>query len=557
MIFFWKNSKKIFLNILTSSLILIYLFFISIVNIENIYQRNILDIPTLLYYLYFFVSFLGLIYLRFFYNKISKYRQEYVYFFSFIFIISLFIIPSIYINHYFILEKLWNPNLYLRSYGKIAFLYFALALVVSPIISLFKNSINRDLFLLIRKLLWILSFIFFLKHWLEYFASEYIYYFQNNPWISYFAYAYNNILKWNDAISWVIAWILMLLLWLTSNRFSIKLLWWKKWKILQSLVYPGFLLSALHIAFASRFDIFYTILIIFVVFIRTFSYVSSNKVKKTWKIVKYICIPCGYIYDENKWDPDSWIAPWTKFEDIPDSWRCPVCWVTKADFEAYYEDENTVLWGIISKVVWYNMLTDDVLELKIELTTKLEVMPWQYAIIILKDFDWEFKRAFSVVDYKDNILTFWIKIKDTWRWWRALKNIQLWDTLKLQWIYWDFILKNNSNPKVFIATWTWISPIMHMLKYFKKESKGRLFFWVQKEKDLFFLDKIKSFTYIETTISLSREKTQKYNYWRIDLSSCSFPKETDFYICWNPAMVASNIDTLKNRGYQNIYSEKF
>ncbi|MBR2258505.1 MAG: rubredoxin [Blautia sp.] len=35
--------------------------------------------------------------------------------------------------------------------------------------------------------------------------------------------------------------------------------------------------------------------------------------------------PCGYIYDPEKGDPKHDIAPGTKFEDLPDDWRCPRC----------------------------------------------------------------------------------------------------------------------------------------------------------------------------------------------------------------------------------------
>ncbi len=49
---------------------------------------------------------------------------------------------------------------------------------------------------------------------------------------------------------------------------------------------------------------------------------------------KFRCIPCGYIYDPADGDPDGGIAPGTAFEDIPDSWLCPVCYVSKDDFES-------------------------------------------------------------------------------------------------------------------------------------------------------------------------------------------------------------------------------
>jgi rubredoxin len=40
---------------------------------------------------------------------------------------------------------------------------------------------------------------------------------------------------------------------------------------------------------------------------------------------KYICIPCGYIYDPAKGDPDEDVEPGTAFEDLPEDWLCPVC----------------------------------------------------------------------------------------------------------------------------------------------------------------------------------------------------------------------------------------
>ena len=47
----------------------------------------------------------------------------------------------------------------------------------------------------------------------------------------------------------------------------------------------------------------------------------------------YKCMACGYIYDPEIGDPDSGIAPGTKFEDIPDDWVCPLCGVGKDMFE--------------------------------------------------------------------------------------------------------------------------------------------------------------------------------------------------------------------------------
>ena len=47
-----------------------------------------------------------------------------------------------------------------------------------------------------------------------------------------------------------------------------------------------------------------------------------------------ICTVCGYTYDPAKGDPDSGVEPGTAFKDIPADWVCPVCGVTKDEFEA-------------------------------------------------------------------------------------------------------------------------------------------------------------------------------------------------------------------------------
>jgi rubredoxin-NAD+ reductase len=52
-----------------------------------------------------------------------------------------------------------------------------------------------------------------------------------------------------------------------------------------------------------------------------------------WQL--FLCRACGLIYDEAEGDADSGIAPGTRFADIPEDWVCPVCGVTKADFEPY------------------------------------------------------------------------------------------------------------------------------------------------------------------------------------------------------------------------------
>lgn len=45
------------------------------------------------------------------------------------------------------------------------------------------------------------------------------------------------------------------------------------------------------------------------------------------------CTICQYIYDPAAGDPENGIAPGTPFEDLPDSWVCPLCGAAKEMFE--------------------------------------------------------------------------------------------------------------------------------------------------------------------------------------------------------------------------------
>jgi rubredoxin len=44
-----------------------------------------------------------------------------------------------------------------------------------------------------------------------------------------------------------------------------------------------------------------------------------------WRPTRYICAICGYVYDEKRGEPHRGIKPGTKFEDLPDDYVCPVC----------------------------------------------------------------------------------------------------------------------------------------------------------------------------------------------------------------------------------------
>lgn len=48
---------------------------------------------------------------------------------------------------------------------------------------------------------------------------------------------------------------------------------------------------------------------------------------------KYICLVCGFVYDEAEGWPDDDIPPGTRWQDVPEDWYCPDCGVGKEDFD--------------------------------------------------------------------------------------------------------------------------------------------------------------------------------------------------------------------------------
>ncbi|MCX5773690.1 MAG: rubredoxin [Fusobacteria bacterium] len=49
--------------------------------------------------------------------------------------------------------------------------------------------------------------------------------------------------------------------------------------------------------------------------------------------MKYVCLVCGWVYDESIGDEQGGIAAGTKFEALPADWLCPLCAVGTDQFE--------------------------------------------------------------------------------------------------------------------------------------------------------------------------------------------------------------------------------
>ena len=68
--------------------------------------------------------------------------------------------------------------------------------------------------------------------------------------------------------------------------------------------------------------------------------IESSYCKNVLKIIErfmeyktWMCLICGWMYDEAVGVPDDGIAPGTKWSDVPMNWVCPECGARKEDFE--------------------------------------------------------------------------------------------------------------------------------------------------------------------------------------------------------------------------------
>lgn len=494
--------------------------------------------------------------------------------FLFRFIISLIPVVAL----YFIANNLLSNDI--QIFWFLSYYYLIFVLLVTPFSKLLlkfrKLKRYSNKIINYRRPIWILAWIFSLLHtihfeenirnlWTKYYIEK----------TSYFDFLIDGIFgSWGQSVlwmnfyafwSWIIGFIVMLALLFTSNDLSQKIMWAKFWKYLQRLVYPLFIIVVLHIYFIGGWKGIYLYPWIILILLRSYTWFDERYERKwskwlqNWKYRKFLCLPCGYIYDEELWDEDGWLAPWTKFEDIPNNWRCPVCWVTKKDFiplDWHYNPEIAEDHELEFILESKEYLTDDVVELVFLCKRDLDIKPWQFCNLIFRKWKKKITRSYSVAKYIDNTLTFLIKLTKDGGWSAEIRKLKLWGRIKALWPYWDFILKNTSRKKIFIATGTWLSPIFNMILY-SWEVEKELYFWIRHEKDVFYLDMLKNVPNLKVFTYLSWEEKKWYKYGRVSVEAIDIWKNDEVYICWNPKLVEQANEILEKKQIENIHFEKF
>ncbi len=368
---------------------------------------------------------------------------------------------------------------------------------------------------------------------------------------------------------WFFALIFTIPLTLTSNTWSMKIMG-KYWKYLHRTVYAIIIFTVTHVVLLNLYREFEWGIILFLIayFIfkvlewKNISFLRKKTLKTYPKWQKWICVPCGHIYDPLIGDTDSGIDPGTEFTDIPDSWKCPDCGVRKSDFILYTEGQHEEFHdGMIVGKTYLNPMT---LELIIELAKSLESQPGQFMVFLWEDTLGVFTRQYSIVEHSGNRYTFTIKLSEKSRGSDFLRSVSVGAAICIKGIYGNFLLQENQNPKIFIATGTGIAPIYSMIqsligtgKEKKNHPKISLYFSVSTEGELFYVEKLRALPNIDLHIHVSRESIAGFEEWRVDIDMISTSPETEWYLCGNPKMVAEVKEKLKTRGYVKVYSEVF
>ncbi|MCF7834855.1 rubredoxin [Candidatus Gracilibacteria bacterium] len=276
---------------------------------------------------------------------------------------------------------------------------------------------------------------------------------------------------------------------------------------------------------------------------------------KQWK-----CNPCAYVYNEQLGDPEGGIAPGTKRENIPNNWKCPICGVGKDQFTMIVR-ENKKIEYIKGKVINRKMLTKNILELSVELKENLEIKPGQWMGFVFEDKKGNFVRAYSIANHeKQNDFTdciFVIKLLEDGRGSNKLKEMKIGDEIKVNGVFGHFVLNDNDNEKVFIATGSGLAPIINMIRNCNNKIKKTLILGAQYKNDIFYEEDIKKISNLNYKIFLSREDVEGYESGRINLDQFELNDNMEFYICGAPPVVKSILEILRNKGFTKIYYEQY
>lgn len=350
---------------------------------------------------------------------------------------------------------------------------------------------------------------------------------------------------------------------LTSNKWAMRMMW-RYWKMLHRTVYAIIIFAVIHVVliqWSKEFEVWPVLMLIAYFCFKvlewkgiTLAKKNTTKVYPKWQ--KWFCIPCGYVYDPAIGDADGGIKAGTEFSDIPESWRCPECGVTKADFVPLIEGADTQTYH--ATVIKNDAMNPTTHELVIETDTELTSKPGQYVVFVWEDGEGEFSRSYSIARHVEwRQFTFLIKVTEHGRGGRLLATLPAGTSTHIRGVFGSFVLQDTMSPKVFLATGTGLAPIYKMLEHCPQDIEKSLYFTVATASELFYTEELRSIKNLDLHIHITREEIQWYAHGRVDVDTIIATPDTEWYLCGSPKMVEEATTKLRARGYEKIYSEEF
>ena len=172
----------------------------------------------------------------------------------FIGILCYYLIPFLLIGYFLFLYFLWW-NYYEFSIETWWYAWWLLVflLFLKPISKIFSKIKIFTKTITFRKQLWVLMFWLFITHATWTMIEKNLFSLDKLQKVI----AWDNQLFW-----WILAWIIIFILWITSNKISVKILK-RSWKKLHYLAYLAFIFTALHIYFINGEILNFIIVILF------------------------------------------------------------------------------------------------------------------------------------------------------------------------------------------------------------------------------------------------------------------------------------------------------
>lgn len=209
-----------------------------------------------------------------------------------------------------------------------------------------------------------------------------------------------------------------------------------------------------------------------------------------------------------------------------------------------------------AKLISKSYIAANVLELNFQTKEKIQYKAWQYLAFLFEDMFWKFSRSYSISKIDWNKISITVKILEKWRWSKILTKLKTWNTVQFLWWLGDFTIKNENKKKYFLATWTWLAPMLPMLKSLPQNEPKTLIVWNKYESEIYYQQELSKIKNLKIEYYISQEKDTKYNFWRITNFLGKIEENSQVYICGNPQMVKSVKESLNWKNIE-IISEDF